>query len=154
MHRTFVVVLALVVGTALALAHDAPGQKGTASGATETVHGYVVDAMCAQGIIKKGNVMERAAAHTRECALEDNCAASGYGIFSDGKYLKFDPHGDKVVQELLKKSMKAKGISVEVTGKMEGKQFAVASIKETTPESKSGGEKTEGKSGTMTNHQE
>jgi hypothetical protein len=82
-------------------------------------------------MVKKGKVMERAAAHTKECALEDNCATSGYGVFSDGKYIKFDAHGDEIAQDLIQKTETQKGITVEVTGTIEGDRLAVASIKET-----------------------
>ena len=105
MYRGIVVALVLLVGVALASAQEETrSQKGSSSGETVTLRGYVVDAMCAQGIMKKGNVMERAAAHTKECALEESCAASGYGIFSDGKYIKFDSHGDEMAQNFLQES--------------------------------------------------
>jgi hypothetical protein len=101
-------------------------------GKTVTMKGYVVDAMCAKGIAKKENMMEKAAAHTRECALEDACSASGYGVFSEGKWFKFDDAGDAQAKALLENTKKEKGIAVEVSGTMQGNQFAVASIKETT----------------------
>jgi hypothetical protein len=132
MRRNMVVVLVLVGAAAFALAQYTPGVTRKASGTTVAVRGYVVDAMCAQGIVKKGEVMKRAAAHTKACALEDNCAASGYGVFSDGKYLKFDTRGDQLAHTLLQKTAKEKDIAVEVTGTMTGTQFAVASIKEIT----------------------
>ena len=44
--------------------------------------GYVVDQMCAKKMSTKTDVMKRAAGHTKDCALEDACSASGYGIFS------------------------------------------------------------------------
>ena len=63
-------------------------------------HGYVVDAMCAKTILKKDNIMERAAKHTKDCALEDACSATGYGLFYDNKYYKFDEAGVSVIAKV------------------------------------------------------
>ena len=153
MRRNVVVVLALLVGAGFVFAQDTKSQQGTASGETVTLRGYVVDAMCASGMVKKGKVMERAAAHTKECALEDQCAASGFGIFSDGKYVKFDSHGDEIAQDLVQKTEKDKGIAVEVTGTMEGNQLAVASIKETTMDNTQDGDKADVEEGAVEGQQ-
>ncbi len=83
-------------------------------------HGYVVDAMCAKAMAKKDNPMERAAKHTRDCALEESCASTGYGLFYDGKYYKFDDEGDKKAKDVIEKSSTEKGLMVDVTGTMEG----------------------------------
>ena len=93
-------------------------------------HGYIVDAMCAKGMVKKGNAMEKAPQHTRDCALEEACAASGYGVFQGDKYYKFDDAGDKQAKELLENTSTEKGIMVNVTGKLEGDKIMVASISE------------------------
>jgi hypothetical protein len=93
-------------------------------------HGYVVDAMCAKGMMKKGNPTEKAAKHTKECALEEGCAASGFGLFYDGKYYKFDESGDKMAKDAIEKSTLEKGLMFDVTGKMEGDKIMVASISE------------------------
>ena len=148
--RSIIVALALLVGSLVAYAQDdSTSQKGMSTGEATTLTGYVVDAMCGKGISKKDNVMQRAAAHTKECALQDNCSASGYGVFSDGKYIKFDAHGDELAQDLVQKTEKDKGIAVEVTGKMEGDKFAVASIKETTLDKPQGGGKADVKEGAV-----
>ncbi len=155
MLRSIVLTVALLVGAAFAFAQEDTAQQKGSSGAGETItlRGYVVDAMCAQGIVKKGNTMERAAAHTKECALQDNCASSGYGVFSDGKYVKFDSHGDEMAQDLVQKTEKDKGIAVEVTGKMEGDKLAVASMKETTLDNTQGGNKAGVKEGAVEDQQ-
>jgi hypothetical protein len=103
---------------------------------TTTIKGYVVDQNCAKRMATKADVMERAAKHTRECALDDACAASGYGIFSEGKYYKFDEHGNKLAKELLEKSKREKGIYMEASGKLGDGMLEVASLKE-IPEMKS-----------------
>ena len=94
------------------------------------VTGYVVDAMCAKGMAKKENPMEKAAMHTKQCALEEGCAASGFGVFSDGKYHKFDKKGDELALALIKESKTEKGMIVEVEGMQKDDMLAVASIKE------------------------
>jgi hypothetical protein len=93
-----------------------------------TMSGYVVDAMCAKGMAKKKNVMEAAAKHTKACALEEECAASGYGIFSDGKWYKFDEAGDRQAKEWIEKTELEKGLMITVSGTMEGDMLMVSSI--------------------------
>ncbi|MBI5472003.1 MAG: hypothetical protein HY961_06620 [Ignavibacteriae bacterium] len=96
-----------------------------------TLHGYVVDQMCAKTMIKKGNPMERAAKHTKECAQEEACAASGYGLlYGDGKWLKFDEKGDKLAAAMFEKSKKDKDFMADVSGEIKGDKLMVASLKE------------------------
>ena len=42
--------------------------------------GYVVDQHCGSGMGAKANGMEKAAGHSKECALMEDCANSGYGV--------------------------------------------------------------------------
>ena len=123
------VALAFLVAS-VGLAQDAKKEMGT------SMHGYIVDAMCAKGMVKKDNPMESAAKHTKACALEDNCSASGYGVFSEGKYYKFDEAGDKMTKELIEKSKTEKGLMADVTGQMKDDKFVVTSIKEYMMEDK------------------
>jgi len=95
-----------------------------------TISGYVVDVMCAKGMAGKETTMKKAKAHTKECALEDACAASGYGVFSEGKYYKFDEAGNTKAKELIENTKKEKEISVEVKGTLKGDLLAVSSIVE------------------------
>ncbi len=101
-----------------------------------TINGYVVDAMCAKGMAGKETTMKKAMSHTRACALEEECASSGFGVFSEGKWYKFDESGDKQAQKLIENSSTERGIMVEVSGTMKGQTLAVASIKEQKPEQK------------------
>lgn len=98
--------------------------------AAMTMKGYVVDAQCAGDMAGKEDVMTRAANHTKKCALNDRCAESGYGLFSDGKWYKFDEAGDKLAKDLIEKTTKKDQIAVEVAGKMGDGTMAVTSIKE------------------------
>jgi len=113
---------------------DKPAQKAVKE--TLTLKGYVVDQMCARGMLKKTNFMEKAAAHTQDCALEDHCAETGYGLFSDGKWYKFDEKGSKQAGELIQKSKREKGLYFEVSGKLAGDTFMVSSMKEAMAEAK------------------
>jgi type 1 fimbria pilin len=101
---------------------------------TVTLKGYVVDKMCAAGMAKKSDPMERAAKHTKDCALEDHCAASGYGIFSEGKYHAFDAKGNEKAKTAIEASKREKGLYYEATGSFDGETFALASLKEASPE--------------------
>ena len=94
------------------------------------MRGYIVDAACAKDMAGKDNTMQKAADHTKKCALEESCAPSGYGLFSDGKYYKFDAAGDKKAKELIEKTSKERAITAEVTGRKSGDTFVVKSIKE------------------------
>jgi hypothetical protein len=100
---------------------------------TVTLHGYVVDAMCAKRMAGKETTMKKAAAHTKDCALEESCASSGYGLFSDGTWYKFDPSGDALAKGLIEKGSREKGLAFAVTGKVEGDRLVVASMKEQHP---------------------
>jgi hypothetical protein len=99
-----------------------------------TVKGYVVDKMCATGMVKKSDPMERAAKHTKDCALEDHCAASGFGIVSDGKWHAFDPKGSDKAKAAIEGSKREKGLYYEATGSFDGELFTLVSLKEATPE--------------------
>jgi hypothetical protein len=104
-------------------------------GKTVTKKGYVVDKMCSAGIMKKADPIERAAKHTKSCALEDHCASSGYGVVADGKWLAFDEKGSAKAKAAIESTKREKGLYYEVTGTVAGDVLTVASLKEATPES-------------------
>jgi len=113
------------------------GDKGKEKAAKVMLSGYVVDAMCAKGMAKKDDPMMKAKGHTKSCALEEDCAASGFGVFSEGKYYKFDEKGDAMAKDLIEKTSTEKGIMVDVAGSMDGERLVVASVKEHTAQEKS-----------------
>ncbi len=124
--------LAIAVLICFAVAGFAQEKKAEAKKAEGTqLHGYVVDFLCAKGMIKKDNPMDRAAKHNKECALEEACAASGYGlIYENGTWVKFDENGDKLAKAMLEKSKKDKDFMADVMGEMKGDKFVVASLME------------------------
>ena len=98
-----------------------------------TLKGYVVDQMCAGKMVSKSNATEKAPGHTKECALNDQCAASGYGIFSGGKYYKFDEKGSATAKALIEKSKRESGLYFEAKGTLGEGTMTLTSLKEATP---------------------
>ena len=98
-----------------------------------TLKGYVVDQMCAGKMATKENAMEKAEGHSKDCALDDHCAASGYGIFSGGKYYKFDDKGSATAKDLIEKSKREKGLFFEAKGTIDDGTMTLTSLKEATP---------------------
>ncbi len=150
MERLAVVILLCVATLAVAQDKKVELKKEAKVEATK-MHGYVVDQMCAKGMAKKSNPMERASKHTKECALEEACAASGFGLFyGDNKWVKFDENGDKLALAMFEKSKKDKDFMVDVMGEMKGDRFIVASLTEskmTTDEMKKPAKKEESHEG-------
>lgn len=102
-----------------------------AQGAKQTLSGNIVDKACSGRVGKAANPQEAAAGHTKKCALSENCKASGYGVYSDGKFYEFDAKGAELAAEALTKTSKDKGAVFKVTGKVSGDKIAVESITET-----------------------
>jgi hypothetical protein len=91
-----------------------------------TLTGLLVDQMCGAEVKDAA----KAAEHTKECSLMDHCASSGFGIFAEGKYVKFDEEGSKQAKALVEKSKKQKGITVVAEGNLKGETLALTSLKE------------------------
>lgn len=108
---------------------------------TTTLTGYVVDQHCAGSLASKANAMEKAAGHSKDCALMESCAASGYGIFSGGKYYKFDAKGSEKAKALVEKSKLSNGLYFTAVGKLANGTLTLASLTETSPAKKQGGMK-------------
>ncbi|HUI10560.1 MAG TPA: hypothetical protein VL221_09545 [Bacteroidota bacterium] len=100
---------------------------------TTTLRGYVVDKACAGKMAQKSNAMEKAEGHTKDCALNDQCSASGYGIFSAGKFTPFDDAGSAKAKTMIEKSKREKGLYFEAKGTITDGTMAVTSLKEMTP---------------------
>ncbi len=98
-----------------------------------TLKGYVVDQMCGTKMAAKENAMEKAEGHSKDCALDDHCAASGFGIMSDGKYYKFDEKGSAMAKSLIEKSKREKGMFFVAKGTVGEGTMTLTSLKEATP---------------------
>jgi hypothetical protein len=107
---------------------------GLTAAAQESTHvtGYLVDKMCASGMVRKSpaEAMDRAAKHTRECAMEKDCAAAGYGVVTDGKWIQFDSKGNEKAADFLKHTTRKDHLLVDVNGSIANGVIAVSSLRE------------------------
>ncbi len=128
--------LALVVfSTGPCFSQNTKDDRSDAGTELVTVHGYILDAMCGEALAKKQkDVMEKAAKHTRTCGLAEACAASGYGVFTEGRWVKFDAEGNTLAKAALEKSTKERGLLFSVTGRMKDGLLAVEAIAALEPE--------------------
>ncbi len=115
--------LALLVITSSLPAQEAKKSSKTDKSQT-TLVGYLSDCQCGESL----ESVKMAAEHTKECCLMDACAKSGFGIYSDGKFIKFDPKGSDKAKDFLIALKKEKDLKVKVKGKMENDMFILASI--------------------------
>jgi len=116
MKRIFIGMIAVVALSVSGIAQKAAAWEG-----------YLADKMCGSkwtGV--KGE--QRAEKHTKECALEEGCRSSGYGLVTGGKYVKFTDASDAKAVEYLEKTAPESNIYVKVTGTMDGDKLAVTSI--------------------------
>ncbi len=65
-------------------------------------------------------------AHTTACLLQ--CAGSGYGILSDGKFIHLDRAGNDMAVSALKATSQKDHIRVNVTGERKGEVIHVRSL--------------------------
>ena len=106
---------ALLIASILALAP-------LAASAEVWKNASLLDSMCAA----KEKVAKDPDSHPTSCALQ--CAKSGYGIMTDGKFLKFDEKGNEQVAAALKSTKKTDHLRVTVDGERKGDTIAVKSV--------------------------
>ncbi len=116
-------VFALLVMVSPATAQEAKKNSKTNTSQT-TLVGYLSDCQCGESMEN----VQMAAGHTKECCLMEACAKSGFGIYTDGKFIKFDPKGSDKAKAFLIALNKEKDLKVKVKGKMENNVFMLASI--------------------------
>lgn len=93
----------------------------------KTWEGYLADQMCGSNWMgAKGE--ERAKKHSRACGLDESCAASGYGVFTGGAFVKFTEASSPKAKSYLEKITAKNNIRVRVTGTLEGDKISVATI--------------------------
>jgi hypothetical protein len=121
----------LVFSTSPTVSQNKQDQRLESAPDAVTVRGYILDAMCGDVLAKKQkDLMQKASKHTRKCGLAEACAASGYGVFTDGRWVKFDAEGNKLAKAALEKSTKERDLLFSVTGQMKDGLLAVATITE------------------------
>ena len=87
-------------------------------------NGVLIDSACA----KKQKTEADAADHPKSCAMKEGCAKSGYGIFKDDAFIKFDEKGNEAAKKYL--AEEDHSTKVHVTGKLsdDGKSIMVDEI--------------------------
>lgn len=95
--------------------------------AAETFDGYLIDIMCSAKLASAGPAA--AQYHTKDCALSENCKASGYGVaIADGTFLKLDEEGNSMAVKALEAASKPQDLKVSVDGELQGDTIAVKSV--------------------------
>ena len=108
------------------------------SGNAGTIKGILLDTECSSNAearmvstptphFEGGTVW--AYTHTRKCLLMPACQRSGYGVFTNDKFLAFDAAGSQKALALIQASKKQDDFRVEVTGEVQGYKMKVASLK-------------------------
>ncbi len=116
-------VFALLVIVSPATAQEAKKSSKVNKSQT-TLVGYLSDCQCGESM----ESVQMAAGHTKECCLMESCAKSGFGIYANGKFIKFDSKGSDKAKAFLVALKKEKDLKVKVTGKMENGVFVLTSI--------------------------
>jgi hypothetical protein len=128
MMRLTIAVMMVCAVSCLGFAKPAPATDN----GSQKYTGYLIDKMCGMkdAKLEPAQATEKAMKHSKDCALEDMCKADGYGIISNGKFIKFDETGDKLASAYFDKSNKEDNFLVDVEGSMDGNILKVASINE------------------------
>ncbi len=128
MMRLTIAMMMVLAVSSLGLARTTPVKDE----GSQKYSGYLIDKMCGTKDAKldPAKATEKAMNHTKDCALEDMCSEDGYGILSNGKFIKFDETGDKLASAYFNKSSKENNFLVDVEGTMNGEILKVASIDE------------------------
>ncbi len=131
MKKLFYGVLLLFVFSIYTVATPAKRAAGE-----KTYSGILMDKACATKEHTAGGKQvaaftdaKKVAEHTSECAQMPPCVASGYGIVTDGKFLKFDKKGDELAEKWLDKSKTEKNLKITVTGQEENGELKVTRLK-------------------------
>ena len=142
MKKLLAIILVTIFTSILISAQDKMDKKGSHN-KPHSMIGYLVDQNCGKRMVmddvKKSDA--KAARHTKDCALEETCKASGFGIVTGGKFYRFDDAGNKKAFDYLSTTRKEDNIKVEVAGTMEGNKINVESIKDFKFTGKKGGKK-------------
>lgn len=86
-----------------------------------------MDKMCSKRMVKNH---EKTVKHTKTCLTEEGCAASGFGLMTDKKFIPFDAKGNELAANYLKTTQRSSDFQIEVTGAMKKNRIAVTDLKE------------------------
>ena len=120
MNRLVIVLVAILGIVSFAFA-----EMGQPTVETVTLAGTIVDNACAGGHMQ--DLANFVKTHTKDCALMSGCVESGYGIYADGKFAKFDKASNAKVEEFLRKA--DSNLEVVVEAKKAGEEFQLISIR-------------------------
>jgi len=130
--KKFLAVVFVTIFTSVFISAQDKMNISVAHNKSHSMIGYLVDQNCGKRMVmddvKKSDA--KAAKHTKDCALEETCKASGFGIVTGGKFYRFDDAGNKKAIEYLGTTKKEDNIKVEVTGAMNGEKMNVESIRD------------------------
>ena len=94
----------------------------------ETKTGFLIPSQCQPrpGMTKpKGSYDDWPAPHTTECALREACIKSGYGLWAEDKFFRFDEKGQKIALEYFKTTKRTSYNKVEVLGEFRDGQVGL-----------------------------
>lgn len=120
MHRATLLVLAAILPIAVLAAEP-----------YERKSGFVIPSQCQPregGARPSGPYDDWPAPHTTKCALEDACIASGYGLWSEGRFYRFDEKGQALALEYFKSTRRTSYHKLEVLGEFDEKAVAVKGL--------------------------
>ncbi len=100
---------------------------------TESIEGYVVDIACLRKY-PHNELLERARAHTKSCAVMGHCVESGYGLVNDeGRLALLEPQATPRVLDVIRRSTRDQGIKVRATRQMEDAEMKTTRVEEMDP---------------------
>ena len=98
----------------------------------EVLEGYVVDLGCLRKY-SRGELLERARTHTRECALMGHCLESGYGLVDeDGRVSLLDSEATLRVVDAVRSSERRQGIKLRVVRELQDGKMQTSEVQVTT----------------------
>lgn len=96
----------------------------------EVFEGYVLDLACVRKY-PQDELLERAKAHTKDCALMGHCLESGYGLVNeDGDVRLLDTKATPKILETIKASEKEKGIKLRAEREKNEEEMETIRIEE------------------------
>lgn len=116
--KVFAVVLIIAVFSGGARAQEESEQV--------TLRGYLVDARYITDLQSWESLTQKAKKYTRERGRTKEASERGFGLVRGSKFYPFDAKGNELAMELLGKTGKVAGISVEATGTLPKKVEAAA----------------------------
>lgn len=125
LFRLLIAAIATVIVVVVITPANAQESKSKKQKQTQLV-GFLSDCQCGESL----ESVKMASEHTKECCLMDACAKSGFGIYSEGKFTKFDAEGSKKAQTYLTSLKKEKNLKVKVKGELKEGVFVLAQIQD------------------------